>query len=137
MAAPKFTGSTESTQTTAGEYVHVPVTDSRTAVRAATHMLLKHTADVFTTIVNALADHYKLDKDEMMEVITSDKRYTEMMVNPMIHDLGYLGAAAPAAAEPPAAAAAAAAPPAAAAPVIKKFKLKKKPATSTSSTASS
>ena len=83
------------------------VTDGKSAMRAAVMMILKHTADMFTTIVGIVAEKYELDEDEMMKVIQEHPRFTDMLVDPVLHDLGYLerpAAEAPAVAEATAAA---------------------------------
>ncbi len=78
-------------------YVTVPVKDGSSAMRACLHMILKHTADMFVGIVEIVAEKYKIDPDEMMQVITEHPRYKEMHVDPVMHDLGYIvGGDAPA-----------------------------------------
>lgn len=80
------------------EKERVPITDAKTATRACLHMILKHTADMFVGIVEIVSETYKIDPDEMMNVITSHPRYKEMTVDPVMLDLGYI--LDPAAAEP-------------------------------------
>lgn len=85
------------------------VTDGKSALRATMMMILKHTADMFVTIVDIVAETYELDKDEMMKAVQEHPRFTDMLVNPVLHDLAYLerpAEAAGAEAETPAAAAA-------------------------------
>jgi hypothetical protein len=53
--------------TASGEpYLKIPVKDSSTAMRACLHMMLKHTSDMFLTVVDIIAEKYKIDPDEMM-----------------------------------------------------------------------
>ena len=83
------------------EKERVPVTDAKTATRACLHMILKHTADMFVGIVEIVAEKYKIDPDEMMNVITSHPRYKDMIVDPVMLDLGYILGPEPAAASVP------------------------------------
>ncbi len=84
-------------------YTPVPITDGKTAMRACLHMILKHTADMFEGLVDVVAEKYKLDKEEMMNVIIDHPRFKEMSVDPVMLDLGYIldPAGAAGAAEPP------------------------------------
>ncbi len=84
-------------------YVPNPIKDARGGMSAALHILLKHTADMFVTVVDIIAETHGLDKDEMMNVVREHPRFAEMFVSPVLHDLAYV--------ERPAAAAAAAAVP--------------------------
>jgi hypothetical protein len=80
--------------------LQIEVKDPKSALAAVMCMTLKHTADVLTAAVCAIAEKYGIDEEEMMDVVRSHPRFTEMMVEPMIHGL------MPAVAEEPAAAAA-------------------------------
>jgi len=50
--------------------------------------VLAHTADVFRAVVDAVAEHYSLDKTEMREVITTHPKYVGVTLNPVLADLG-------------------------------------------------
>ncbi len=65
----------------------IDVKDPKSAMAAVMQMTLKHTADVLTAAVCAIAEKYGIDEEEMMEVVRSHPRFTEMTVEPMIHDL--------------------------------------------------
>jgi hypothetical protein len=71
-------------------YVQIPVSDATDGTIAALHIVLNHTADVFRGVVDAIAEHYGLDKDEMMSVIQKHPKYTGILQNPVLEDLGYL-----------------------------------------------
>jgi hypothetical protein len=65
----------------------IDVKDPKSAMAAVMQMTLKHTADVLTAAVCAIAEKYGIDEEDMMEVVRSHPRFTEMTVEPMIHDL--------------------------------------------------
>jgi hypothetical protein len=71
-------------------YVQIPVSGATEGTIAALHIVLKHTADVFHGVVDAIAEHYGLNKDEMMDVIAKHPKYTGIVQNPVLEDLGYL-----------------------------------------------
>ena len=48
-------------------------------------MILQHVADFHITVVDIISDKYKIPVDEIMNTVTSDSRYTNMIVNPKIH----------------------------------------------------
>ena len=77
--------------TATGEsYETPPVKDGKDAMRAVVHMMLKHTADMLITMVDIIADEYKLDREDMMKTVLDHPKYKDMYVNPVIYDLGYL-----------------------------------------------
>jgi hypothetical protein len=90
--------SSEEVHTASGEgYVRIPIRDSSTAMRASLHMILKHTADMFLTITDIIAEKYQIDADEMVKAVQEHPKYKEMYVNPILEDLGYVGSVAGAA----------------------------------------
>jgi hypothetical protein len=67
-------------------------TASSTAAAAAAYteslkMILCHVADFHITIVDIISEKYNIPVDEIMKTVTSDSRYTKMVVNPKIHRL--------------------------------------------------
>ena len=48
-------------------------------------MILQHVADFHTTVVDIISEKYKIPVDEIMNTVTSDSRYTNMVVDPKIH----------------------------------------------------
>jgi hypothetical protein len=48
-------------------------------------MILQHVADFHLTIVDIISEKYNIPVDEIMKTVTSDSRYTNMVVNPNIH----------------------------------------------------
>jgi type IV secretory pathway VirB10-like protein len=92
----------EAVETVEGAYVPHRIDNAADAYRASLHMVLKHTADVFLTIVDIMAEKYNISQDEIVNTITKHPKYTSTFVNPILHDLGYLNPAAPAPAPAPA-----------------------------------
>ena len=66
-----------------------PVKDSKTAMKAVLGIVFQHTADVFELIVDAVSEHYKIDKAEMMDVILKNPAYINKETNVII-DMGHL-----------------------------------------------
>ena len=75
--------------TALGEFVPTKIQDPKSAYAATLHMILKHTGDVFLTIVDIVAEKYGHSPEEMAETILAHPKFNEMYANPMIHDLGY------------------------------------------------
>ena len=50
-------------------------------------MILCHVADFHITVVDIISEKYNIPVDEIMKTVTSDSRYTKMVVNPKIHRL--------------------------------------------------
>jgi len=82
-------------KTVEGEFVPRKIEDSKSAYAATLHMILKHTADVYLTIVDIIAEKYGHSAEEMTETILAHPKFSEMYTNPMIHDLGYVESKAP------------------------------------------
>jgi len=93
MSAKKFQfkkAEAEGTVLASGEaYAPHDVKDGKTALAAVLHLTLNHTADVFHGIVDAISEHYKIPKDEMMDVVMAHPAYTAITLSPMLADLGY------------------------------------------------
>jgi hypothetical protein len=50
-------------------------------------IIFSHTADIFEGVVDAIAETYGLDKEEMMEVIKSHPKFTEKILHPVLDGL--------------------------------------------------
>ncbi len=59
--------------------------NARDAYTESLKMILQHVADFHITIVDIISEKYNIPVDEIMNTITSDSRYTNMMVDPKIH----------------------------------------------------
>ena len=67
-----------------------PVKDGPTAMHAVLAILLEHTSDVFHAVVEAISDHYKIDKEEMMDAVLNHPVYKKQKDNFVFIDMGYL-----------------------------------------------
>lgn len=68
----------------------IPVQVNRNVTDAYTEslkMILQHVADFHLTVVDIISEKYNIPVDEMMSTVTSDPRYTNMLVDPKIHRL--------------------------------------------------
>lgn len=68
----------------------IPIQVNRNVVAAYTEslkMILQHVADFHLTVVDIISEKYNIPVDEMMSTVTSDSRYTNMLVDPKIHRL--------------------------------------------------
>jgi hypothetical protein len=73
--------------TTSKLQIPVEITDGRSAYAASLQMILKHVADFHITVVDIISEKYNIPVDEIMNTVTSDSRYTNMLVSPDIHTL--------------------------------------------------
>lgn len=62
-------------------------TDARDAYAESLKMILQHVADFHITVVDIISEKYNIPVDEIMKTVTSDSRYTNMLVDPKIHRL--------------------------------------------------
>lgn len=62
------------------------------AFKAAMEVLFAHTADVFSCIVDIIADKYELNADDIMETVVNHPKYTSLTVHPVINSLSYFTA---------------------------------------------
>jgi hypothetical protein len=75
-------------ETTLSIPVRVEVkTDARDAYAESLKMILQHVADFHMTVVDIISEKYNIPVDEIMNTVTSDSRYTNMLVDPKIHRL--------------------------------------------------
>ena len=61
--------------------------DSRDAYTESLKMILEHVADFHIAVVDIISEKYNIPVDEIMNTVTSDSRYVNMLVNPKIHHL--------------------------------------------------
>lgn len=68
--------------------IPVQVNESAAAVYAESlKMILQHVAEFHITVVDIISEKYNIPVDEIMKTVTSDSRYTNMLVDPKIHRL--------------------------------------------------
>ena len=70
-------------------YIAKSVTSGRDMYAASLHLLFKHVADFHSSILDILSEKYSIPVDDMLNTIHEDPRFTEMIVNPVIHTMGY------------------------------------------------
>jgi hypothetical protein len=70
-------------------YISHEIVGHREMYGAHLHLIFKHTADFHMTMLEILSDKYNLSVDEMYDTVSKDPRFTEMVVNPTIHAMGY------------------------------------------------
>jgi hypothetical protein len=79
-----------SAKTTLSIPVEVEVkTDARDAYAESLKVILQHVADFHLTVVDIISEKYNIPADEIMNTVTSDLRYANMLVDPKIHRLTY------------------------------------------------
>lgn len=61
--------------------------DARDAYAESLKMILQHVADFHMAVIDIISEKYKIPVDEIMNTVTSDSRYTNMVVDPKIHRL--------------------------------------------------
>jgi hypothetical protein len=53
-------------------------------------IVFSHVADIFQGILEAVAEHYKIDPKEMIDVVKNHPSVTEIALHPAVYDLGYM-----------------------------------------------
>jgi hypothetical protein len=72
-------------------YIPKDIVGHRSAYAACLHLVFQHTADVHITMLEILAEKCGFDVDDMINTISNEPRFKDMMVNPTLHSLGYFG----------------------------------------------
>lgn len=73
-------------------YVPIAVKGARDAYAASLHLLFKHVADFHVTVIEILAEKYKIPAEEMLEVVKEDPRYQTNIAAPVVNTMGYFEA---------------------------------------------
>lgn len=68
-------------------YKPMSVKTSKDALRASLLMLFKHVADVHVTLVEIVAEKFGHSVEDVMNAITEDPRWQNMLVDPLVTDL--------------------------------------------------
>ena len=71
-------------------YLPLKIETENDAMRACLHMMLKHSADMFVTICDIVAEEYKLDSTKMVETIRNSPRFEKLCADDVLLTLGYL-----------------------------------------------
>ncbi len=72
------------------EYIPKEIVGYREAYAASLHLVFKHVADFHLAMLEIVAEKYGHDIDEMVSVIQSDSRYTDMCVHPVISGINII-----------------------------------------------
>lgn len=70
-------------------FVPLKVETESDAMRACLHMILKHSADMFVTICEIVAEEYKLDHGKMIDTIRASPRFEKLCADDVLLTLGY------------------------------------------------
>ena len=62
-------------------------TSAAAAYTESLRMILRHVADFHITVVDIISEKYNIPVDEIMKTVTSDSKFTNMVVDPKIHNL--------------------------------------------------
>lgn len=71
-------------------YLPLKIETKELAMRACLHMILKHTADMFLTITEIIAEEYKMDSTELVKTIQGSPRFEALCADDVLLTLGYL-----------------------------------------------
>lgn len=68
--------------------VDIEIRDGRSAYALSLQMIFQHVADFHMTVIDVISEKYNIPVDDIMNVVTSDSRYKNMVVDKDIHRLG-------------------------------------------------
>ncbi len=72
-------------------YISHEIVGNRSAYAACLHLVFQHTADVHITMMEILSEKYGLSVNDMIETVTKEARFKDMMINPALNGMGYFG----------------------------------------------
>jgi len=67
--------------------VEIEIKDGRSAYALSLKMIFQHVADFHMTVVDIISEKYNIPVDDIMNVVTSDSRYKNMVVDKDLHRL--------------------------------------------------
>ena len=67
--------------------VEIEIRDGRAAYAASLQMIFRHVADFHMTVVDVISEKYNIPVDDIMNAVTSDSRYKNMVVDKDLHRL--------------------------------------------------
>ena len=70
-------------------YVPLKVETKDDAMHVCLQMILKHTADMFVTICEIVAEEYKMDSTEMVNTIRNSPRFEKLCAEDVLLTMGY------------------------------------------------
>jgi hypothetical protein len=70
-------------------YIKKEITGPHKALSACLHLVFQHTADVYTTMIEIIAEKYGHSSEEMLSAVMEDERFKNIMLNPVLKGLDY------------------------------------------------
>ena len=67
--------------------VDIEIQDGRSAYALSLQMIFRHVADFHMTVVDIISEKYNIPVDDIMNAVTSDSRYKNMVVDKDLHRL--------------------------------------------------
>jgi hypothetical protein len=67
--------------------VEIDIKDGRSAYALSLKMIFQHVADFHMTVVDVISEKYNIPVDDIMNAVTSDSRYKNMVVDKDLHRL--------------------------------------------------
>ena len=65
--------------------VDIEIPDGRSAYALSLQMIFRHVADFHMTVVDVISEKYNIPVDDIMNAVTSDSRYKNMVVDKDLH----------------------------------------------------
>jgi hypothetical protein len=70
-------------------YIPRNIKGPRDAYAANLHLIFKHVSEFHIVMMDILSEKYNIPAEELATVVRDDPRFTEMVLHPMIHTMGY------------------------------------------------
>jgi hypothetical protein len=70
-------------------YIPFRVTEHRQAYGASLHLIFNHVADFHRSMLEILSEKYNIPVNDMIDVVSKDPRFVDMVVQPVIQTMGY------------------------------------------------
>jgi len=67
--------------------VDIEIQDGRGAYALSLQMIFRHVADFHMTVVDVISEKYNIPVDDIMNAVTSDSRYKNMVIDKDLHRL--------------------------------------------------
>ena len=67
--------------------VDIEIQDGRSAYALSLQMIFRHVADFHMTVIDVISEKYNIPVDDIMNAVTSDSRYKNMVVDKDLHRL--------------------------------------------------
>lgn len=70
-------------------YIPVDIVGQRSAYAATLHLVFQHSADVYLSMLEIVADKYNIEVNDMIQTVMDDTRFKDMIVNPKLESMTY------------------------------------------------